>query len=200
MLLKVFLAFVLAAAPAAEYLESLASGKGQDGLSNWEVVSGDWKLSGDGLSGNSGSGDGLLFFKKRTFTNFVMECKVRVENREGSLVFRAADKQNLYILVFNPKFNPGDQGSILLIRRVKGKETYFAGSEQYIKAKEWLTLKVVCEDKRIDVYVNGKLTVSVEDPNHETGFVGLRVFGDFFNGCNAQFKDFSVKALEAKKK
>ena len=123
-----------------------------------------------------------------------------MESREGSLVFRAVDRQNLYILVFNPKVNPEDQGSILLIRRVKGRETYFAGSEQYIRLKEWVTLKVACEGKKIEIYVNGNLTVSVEDPNFESGFVGLRVFGDFFYGCNAGFKDFLVKAAEEKKK
>ncbi|GEM_PF-2715964 len=200
MFIKVLLALLAAAATGLEYTESLTAKSGPGGLAGWEVVSGNWTQNDGFLQGNSSGGDGLLFYKKRTFANFVLECKVKVVNREGSLVFRAADKQNLYILVFNPKVNPEDQGSVLLIRRVRGRETYFAGSEQYIGSNEWLTLKVSCEDRRIEVYVNNKLTVSVEDASHGSGFVGLRVFGDIFNGCNAQFKDFSIRTSEVEKK
>jgi hypothetical protein len=128
-----------------------------------------------------------------------MECRVRVENREGSLVFRAFDKNNLYLLVLNPKVNEEAQGSILLIRRIKGKETYFAGSEQYFRTKESVKLKVVCEGNKIDIYLNDKFTLSVEDDNLSSGYAGLRVFGDFFNSCSAYFKEFSIKELKIKK-
>ncbi|OGF47532.1 MAG: hypothetical protein A2452_02435 [Candidatus Firestonebacteria bacterium RIFOXYC2_FULL_39_67] len=168
-------------------------------LNNWNIISGNWSIVDNEIHGISGGGDGLIFFKKSIFKNFVMECKINVVNREGSLVFRAADKNNLYILVFNPKVNEESQGSILLIRRLKGKETYFAGSEQYFRIKESVKLKIICEGKKIDIYVNDKFTLSVEDNNLAFGFTGLRVFGDFFNSCSAYFKEFSVKELEIKK-
>ncbi|OGF48701.1 MAG: hypothetical protein A2231_09555 [Candidatus Firestonebacteria bacterium RIFOXYA2_FULL_40_8] len=151
------------------------------------------------VQGASGGGDGIILYKGRAFTNFVMECKVRVENREGSLAFRVIDKNNLYILVLNPKTSDEAQGSILLIRRIKGKETYFAGCEQYFRVKEQVKMKVICEGKKIDIYINDKFSLSVEDGNISSGFVGFRLFGDFFNGSNAYFKEFSVKELETKK-
>ena len=160
----------------------------------WQKVSGDWAQEGETLKGSSGGGDGLLFFGTKNFKNFTVECKIKVAHREGSLVFRALDKDNLYILVFNPKTAADAQGSILLIRRVKGKETYFGGAEVYVPLNEWTKIKVISEGKKIDVYMDGRFILSVDDDNLPfEGKVGLRVFGDFFSGCDANFDDFSVK-------
>jgi len=193
MILKLLAAFIVFSASALEFSESFTVGGSDAVLKNWQIECGNWKLTEEGLNGTSGGGDGLIFYKNQQFRNFVMECNVRVENREGSLVFRASDKQNLYLLVFNPKTDKDSQGSVLVVRRVNGKETYFAGTELKIPRKEWIKLKVVCEDSNIQIYVNDKFTLSVDDENLKTGAVGLRVYGDFLNGCNASFKDFSVK-------
>ncbi|MFH1074326.1 MAG: family 16 glycoside hydrolase [Candidatus Firestonebacteria bacterium] len=195
MLGKLVLALFIGLFPVLEYKDNFTS----KDLCNWEVLSGNWNTVAGELHGTSGGGDGLIFYKGSTFKNFELECKMRVENREGSLVFRASDKNNLYILVLSPKVNEESQGSLMLIRRIKGKETYFAGSEQYFRVKEPVKLKVICEGKKIDVYVNENLRLSVEDDNLSAGYTGLRVFGDFFNSAGAYFKEFSVKETEKSK-
>ncbi|MCX5776720.1 MAG: DUF1080 domain-containing protein [Candidatus Firestonebacteria bacterium] len=193
MFLKLLLAVFVGLNPVYEYRDNFSSQE----LKNWEKISGNWEVKGNTLQGTSGGGDGLLFYKGVIFKNFTMECSVKVENREGSLFFRAVDRENFYLLVFNPKV-ANVQGSVLLLRRLKGRETYFAGCEQQVKTKEWVKLKVVCEGKRIDIYLNDKFTISAEDENLESGYAGLRVFGDIFNGCNAYFKDFLIKSQEEK--
>lgn len=160
----------------------------------WEVISGEWKEQDNVLKGSSGSGDGFIFIKDKTYKNFTLECNIKVENREGSIAFRVVDKNNMYILVFNPKVSKDAQGSVLLIRRIKGKETYFAGAELYVKSNCWIKLKLIVEGKTIRVYANDKFILSVDDENLSEGKVGLRVFGDFLSGCDAYFYDFSVKA------
>lgn len=166
------------------------------GFLSWEIVSGDWKAENGMIKGSSGGGEGLLLLKDKLFANFTLECRIKVENREGSLAFRVKDKDNLYLLVFNPKISDESQGSVLLIRRLNGKETYFAGSEQYVWRNEWVKLKISAVKEKLEVYVNGKMTVSVDDKNLKEGRAGLRVFGDFFNGCDAYFDDFSIKAVK----
>ena len=195
MFAKLVLALFIAAAPGLDKKEDLRI----KDLSNWEVLSGNWKVVDGGINGNSGGGDGLILFKGPFLKNFTLECKISVENREGSLAFRVSDKNNMYLLVLSPKTDEESQGSILLIRRVKGKETYFAGAEQYFKIKEFVKIKIVCDGNKIDAYVNDKFAVSVEDANLPSGLAGLRVYGDFFNGAAASFKDFSVKETEVKK-
>jgi hypothetical protein len=159
----------------------------------WQEVSGRWTVEEGRLKGESGYGDGLIFIKDRIYSDFVMEADISVYNREGSFAFRALDTNNMYLLVFNPKTNKESQGSILLIRRVNGKESYFAGAEQYVYIKEKINLKVETEGANIEIYVNGKLRISVEDTNFTSGKAGFRVYGDFLNSCKAYFDNFSIK-------
>jgi len=195
MFVELMVALLIGLSPAVEFKEDF-SGKQ---LLSWETLSGSWKTQGGELLGSSSGGDGLIFFKGGVLKNFSLECKIKVENREGSLVFRALDRNNLYLLVLNPKIGEEAQGSVLLLRRVNGKETYFAGCEQYFPKNEQVKLKVVCEGSKIDVYVNDKFTLSAEDKTFTSGFTGFRVFGDIFNGARASFQEFSVRELEVKK-
>ena len=164
--------------------------------SKWSVISGDWSVKNGMLKGSTGGGDGLLFYTERAYRDFILECRINVENREGSLVFRAKDKNNLYILVFNPKFSKDSQGSFLVIRRIGGKDTYFAGLELYKKNNEWIKAKIEARGKIIKIYADDNLVISVEDDNFSAGLVGLRIFGDILNGCDAYFDDFKVTPLE----
>ena len=164
-------------------------------LNKWEKISGDWVVLNDTLKGSTSSGDGLIFLKDKVFKDFILECKISVESREGSIAFRILDKNNMYILVFNPKVNKDAQGSLLLIRRIKGKETYFAGLEQYVPLRTWIKIKLVVEGKKINVYSNDNFVLSVEDENFSEGKVGMRVFGDILSPCTAYYKDFSIDVI-----
>ncbi|MFH1824593.1 MAG: family 16 glycoside hydrolase [Candidatus Firestonebacteria bacterium] len=162
----------------------------------WEKISGDWVAINDTLKGSVSGGDGLLFLKDKVFKDFILECKINVENREGSIAFRTLDKNNSYILVFSPKINKDIQGSLLLIKRIKGRETYFAGAEQYVPLKTWIKIKIITEGKKIDIYSNDNFVLSVEDENLSEGKVGLRIFGDFLSPSIAYYKDFSIKVVK----
>ena len=183
---------ILLVAVSAEFVDKFDSLDKE----KWEIVSGEWRVKDGVLKGSSGGGDGLIFVKDKVYKNFILECKIKVENREGSIAFGAQDKKNLYIMVFNPKIGKDAQGSVLLIRRVKGKETYFAGAEQYVKSNEWIKIKLVVENKKIDIYANDRFVLSVDDENIAEGKAGFRIFGDFLSGCDAYFDDFSIKSLE----
>lgn len=183
--------FLLICGAGLEVTEDFNSGD----LNKWEIISGNWLIQNNTLRGTSSSGDGVIFLKSKIYENFILECKIKVENREGSLAFRALDKDNLYILVFNPKVSPDSQGSILLIRKVKGKETYFAGAEQYVVPNCWVNIKLIVEGEKINVYVNNRFVLSVDDENFKRGKVGMRIFGDIFTSCNTYYDDFSVKPL-----
>jgi len=187
----VILLFAASMAAAGEFRESFT----ELDSAKWSRISGGtWEIKNGELEGKSSGGDGLLFYEGGTFTDFTLECSLKVVSREGSLVFRAKDKENLYLLVFSPKEKKDSQGSLLLLRREKGKETYFAGVEVQSKPGDLIKIKISVRGRVIDVYAANKLCLSVEDATFSKGKVGLRVYGDFFNSAEAYFDDFGIKS------
>jgi hypothetical protein len=87
----------------------------------------------------------------------------------GGIVWRAKDKDNFYIVRFNPL-----EDNFWLYKTVAGKRISLLKIDAKPGSGAWQTIRVVQKGNKIQCYFNGKMLIEhTDDTFTEAGFVGL---------------------------
>ena len=91
------------------------------------------------------------------------------KDQGGGLIWRAKDKDNFYIVRFNPL-----EDNFWLYKTVAGVRMSLKKVDAAGEAGKWQSIRVVHKGNRIQCYFNGKLLIDVTDDTFpEAGLVGL---------------------------
>jgi len=87
----------------------------------------------------------------------------------GGVLWRARDKDNFYVVRFNPL-----EQNFWLYKTVAGKRMSLVKVEAKGEAGKWHTIRVVHKGNKIQCYFNGKMLIEhTDDTFTEAGLVGL---------------------------
>lgn len=91
------------------------------------------------------------------------------KDQGGGIIWRAKDKDNFYIVRFNPL-----EDNFWLYKTVGGVRMSLKKVEAKPDAGKWQTIRVVHKGNRIQCYFNGKLLIDMTDDTFtEAGLVGV---------------------------
>ncbi|MBM3993846.1 MAG: DUF1080 domain-containing protein [Planctomycetes bacterium] len=91
------------------------------------------------------------------------------KDQGGGIVWRAKDKDNFYVVRFNPL-----EDNFWLYKTVNGVRMSLKKVEVKQTPGAWQTIRVVHKGNRIQCFFNGKMLIDITDDTFtEAGFVGL---------------------------
>jgi hypothetical protein len=148
----------------------------------WSVLSGNtnqWIWTNGAIKGHSASGDAMLASTRR-YGDVTISAMVHSTNRDADFAFHMQDAENGYLVCFAPAGTPwaaGNGSHIQLRKRISGSESDVAtaikpGLPQSGK------LTVVARGPHIEVRWNDVTVLKADDSTFDSGFIGVRVFGD----------------------
>jgi len=152
----------------------------QKGQARWEVKDGSLVASG---------GKGYLFSPRADYKDFELRARVLLEKGGNSgLFFRVAEPAEQKLQGYEAQINhshrdPVRTGSLFKIANVSAK---------LIADEGWFDLHVIADGDRIQVRVNGKLTVDVKSSEHAKGHIAIQQHVD---GSRVELKGLEVLEL-----
>jgi hypothetical protein len=154
----------------------------------WAVTvgDGDWECqSGTSARISVTSGEHMVL-RNEVLADAVIEADVSTLNREASLVMRAQDGDNAYVVVFIPE-GTAFPAAVLLLRKVAGSYVLLANAPlpEPVQTGEGAHLSVQMIGSQMQVRFNGEMIIDVSDPTFASGKVGLRAFADNQGSCDA---------------
>jgi hypothetical protein len=164
----------------------------------WSVLDGDseqWNWANGKINGHSANGDSVLA-SGREYGDVTVSATAGSTNREASLAIRLQDADNGYIIVFAPADTlRDDAGHMALVRRTGGQETTLATYNGHVFSSMGQTAKitVTARGSVIEVRLNDVRIMRVMDTTFARGLVGLRIYGDADNPCDATFSNVTIR-------
>ena len=114
------------------------------------------------------------------------------EDQGGGIVWRAKDKNNYYVVRWNPL-----EKNYRLYYVKKGIRRMIATSRVKTNPKKWHRIKVVNIGNRIKCYFDGKLKINIKNSVFKgSGMVGLWSKAD----ASTKFDDLTIKIKSAKRR
>ncbi|MEK6645499.1 MAG: family 16 glycoside hydrolase [Candidatus Firestonebacteria bacterium] len=162
----------------------------------WQILSGKWENSDSYVKGFADEGDAILLYQNQEFENFTCSVKVKPVTREGSLILRARDAKNCYLLIFVPEGANEGYSGIALGKRAKGRETYFAGTRTKFKIDQWVNIKADFVGNQMKVFLNDELLLTGQDNTYKSGKVGLRIYGRRSKPCITFYDNFKIEEVK----
>ena len=208
------LALLLPAIATEEGFAPLFNGKD---LSGWKKVngSGEYKVEDGCIVGFGKDIKGNTFLiTEKTYGDFDFRFEMKMDDLSGNsgMMFRASQKPGENGRVFGYQCEHGNRperawtaGIYDEARRgwlfpSKGdKDQCAAFTEQgkkLIKWDDWNDIRILCEGKRIRIWLNGEERVDFTDEGKEftpEGFFGLQVHGG--KSCNVRWRNLRIKEL-----
>jgi len=122
---------------------------------------------------SSGSSFNLCWTKNIAFDNGTVEVDIKAVNGEedqgGGVIWRAKDKNNYYVVRFNPL---EDNFRIYYVKNGKRKKIKSANVK--LPKNKWFNVKIVQNDNKYECYLNGKKLIEGCDDNIKgKGGVGI---------------------------
>jgi lysophospholipase L1-like esterase len=125
----------------------------------------------------------------RSFTNFIFEAECRVEegkDHDAGLAFRVSDLEG------GNGFEVTSRG--LITRLGHSATSNSISSHEVFKPGEWNTLRVICSDSLIQVYINGNRTDHLDVGSVSGGFPALLSRGV---SQQARFRSIRLRVLDS---
>ena len=216
--MKTLFAALLIALPTLQAEEdgfvNLFNGKD---LTGWKKVNGngEYKIDGDCIVGFGKNIKGNTFLiTEKTYGDFDFRFDMKFDDLSGNsgVMFRAKQKEGENGRVFgyqcehdNGKARAWTAGLYDEARRgwlfsdKKDKDACAKFTEQgkkLIKWDDWNEIRIVCEGKRIQIWLNGEPRVDYTDEGKDftpEGFFGLQVHGG--KSCNVRWRNLRIKEL-----
>jgi hypothetical protein len=204
----------LTALHAEEGFVSLYNGKD---LSGWTVVNGDGKFAAEGecIVGSGKDVKSNTFLRSdKTYKNFDFHFEMKFDDLSGNsgMMFRALQKPGNDGRVHgyqcehdNGKarawtaglYDEARRGWLYPDKSDKEKQAEFTKTgQQLIKWDDWNKIRILCEDKHIQIWLNGEKRVDYTDTAPEftaEGFFALQVHGG--KSCNVRWRHLEIKTL-----
>ena len=135
------------------------------------MLSGTLQNSPDGYLFTSTSGDGFAR-SGVVLSDFVYEADVTFKDAHGlALVIRMSDASNFYCICLSK----GDRVAKIW-KKDNGVTSNVQTARMTFESDRVYHLRVEAVGSRLTVYLDGEEIVSVEDPSHTVGALGLNVF------------------------
>lgn len=163
---------------------------------HWSVLRGDseqWNWANGKICGHSTTFETILASEKE-YHNVTLSAIASSTNREASLAIRMQDADNGYLVIFAPGGTPRpDAGHIALVKRLGGSETTLADYHGRVFSSLGQSAKITVDAQGplIEVRLNDVRVVRVMDSTFITGLIGLRIYGDPDNPCDATFSNLT---------
>jgi hypothetical protein len=142
--------------------------------SSWIARGGCWDFSKKIITGQGMGQRPIAYFKPTSFTDFTFEIRLRLlTDEDGSygVAFRFDEKKDVGYI-----FGVWPHGGYEFARLEEGfAHQIGGGSAVYLtdQLKTWNRLKVVGKGKKLYLYVNDNLLVTIEDNSFKSGKVGF---------------------------
>lgn len=165
----------------------------------WSAIGGQsalWQCFGSTITAHIAAGDSILA-SSQVYGDVALSATVATTNREASLAVRLQDAGNGYIIIFLPDgigWRQG-RGGIWIAKRTAGVEEYLAywHGPDFPSLGQSAELSVAAVGSTLKVSLNGREVLKRNDLTYASGRVGLRVYGDAVQPCDATFSNLAVK-------
>lgn len=165
-------------------------------VDGWIQAKGEWVLAEEEGSTNirlpsigSGSEEGILLAGDATWTDYIVEARVKAYSNGASgyasgIAARASDENNLYLFRLNWANNRAQ-----MLKKQNGVWTSLKSTTSAIDLSlhEWYTLAFEVKGNSFKGYVNGELVLEYTDDSLQYGGIGVRTYNQ-----EAAFDDFKV--------
>lgn len=162
----------------------------------WTVLAGDegqWSYGWFKVIGETVNGDSILVAPK-DYGDVTFSVKAYAADREASMALRMQDGQNGYLIVYAPvtKKTP-ENGWIELVKRVNNSETVLGFyRRKTLTGDKTIKLTVIAHGSDIEVQLNGKKIIRVNDSTFTHGKIGFRMYGWEDYPCHATFSGVKI--------
>jgi RNA polymerase sigma factor (sigma-70 family) len=161
---------------------------------NWSVIDGDpaaWHWENGKINVHSTTSETILASSKK-YGDVTLSVLASTTNREASLAIRMQDADNGYLIIFAPAGTPipwNPSGYIRLIKKTAGNEVTLAAyhGRMFSSLGQSAKIVVTARGSLLEVRLNNVRVLQVVDTTYATGRIGLRIFGDPDNPCDASF-------------
>jgi hypothetical protein len=159
---------------------------------DWSVISGEreqWKWANGKINAHSTMGDSILASSKQ-YGDVTLSAIASTTNREASLAIRLQDANNGYLIIFAPAgTHRADAGHISLIKKTNKKKVTLATylGRMFFTLGPSVKITVTARGPLIEVRLNNVSVLQVMDTTFTAGLIGLRIYGDPDNPCDATF-------------
>ncbi len=149
---------------------------------DWSVLSGDadqWTWADGKINAHSTSGDAILASAKK-YRNVSVSVIATTVNRDADIAVRMQDANNGYFVLFVPDGTPwaAEKGSHLsLIKRFDGEEVTLASFKRR-RLPQSAKITVTANEAEIKVRMNDTPVLDIHDTTFDSGYIGLRIYGD----------------------
>ena len=162
----------------------------------WTNASGKWTVKTDNehkvlaqTAKNSGSYFNVAVYDGALLKDVVLSVDIRAnsgnEDQGGGLVWRYQDKDNYYVVRFNPL-----EDNYRLYKLDNGRRIQLASAHVSVPEGEWFNVKVEMTGNRISCYLNGeKYLDKTDDTFTKAGKIGFWTKAD----AVSDFDNFSFK-------
>jgi 3-keto-disaccharide hydrolase/BNR repeat protein len=155
----------------------------------WTKYGGTWSVSGGAYTVNATSADKAIFTPYVSLVNYSVEADVRLDNAgQASLIFDVTSPSAGADMFVGYGAGIDSGGTVWLGKFNKGFQS-LANAPASISTGTAYRLKVLKNNGRIQVYLNGALKIDYTDTSYRRGTIGLR--GGF--GSSATFDNIAVK-------
>jgi len=161
----------------------------EEGKDNWtEIGNAKWVFENTELTGSVSDDAGFITTKEH-FDNFILELEFKPDATINSGVYIRCENDpisasNCYELnIWDGNPNPD--------YRTGGVVNTAARQAEVESINKWNTYKIKCENNHLQAWVNGVLTVDIQNDSHIKGYIGLQAQG---NG-EIQFRNVNISKL-----
>ncbi len=168
-------------------------------LSVWKVIKDETAPSGENVlvvvpnpETNHGACFNVLIYENSSFKDLEISVYVKpikgMEDRGGGPIWRAKDKNNYYVVRWNPLEN-----NFRLYYVKNGRRRMIRSSKLYTDETKWHKIKVIHRGNDIKCYFDDKLKIHVTDSTFtEAGKIGLWSKAD----ANTEFDNLEIRELK----
>jgi len=168
---------------------------------DWSVLNGhpgQWKWIDNAFYGHSSTGDTVLASNRR-YRDVTLSAMVSTTNREASLALRFQDSDGGYLAIFGPDGTPTaawNGSHIWLVKRTAGAEQNLAVFKLrgHTAPGEMEKLTFSARGSQLEVRLNDVIVLSANDATYDSGYIGLRVYGDPKYPSDGVFSNLTVRS------
>jgi len=165
---------------------------------DWSIMSrgtDQWDWTNNTFVGHTTNGDSILASLQK-YGDVTISGMLSTTNREASLALRMQDEGNGYIAVFAPDGTPAAGGGvrITLLRRKSGEERELVIFKRRKLSGPGQMEKITftARGSRLEVFMNDVSVIRTNDSTFDSGFIGLRIYGDPNYPCDGVFSNLTV--------
>jgi len=168
--------------------------------SDWSTGDGrpdQWSWADGEFHAHSNRGDSVLLSDKQ-YGDVTLSAMVTTTNRQAGLALRMNGAGEGYIAMFIPSktawTDSRNGGRVVLYKRTGSDQVSVKSYKGRLLDTAGQSAKFTfsAKGKNLEVRLNDQVVLQVKDPDFPTGSIGLRIYGDSRQPCDATFSDVTI--------